>query len=92
MLYRSDSPASRVVEMRKAGELREREFTITREARTPLTYKLAALRAEMDGLVLRLGREWGVASQAAIRAEQISHAIQRLEWVLERESGNPAAI
>jgi len=85
MLYRSDSPASRVVEMRKAGEPREREFTASREAWTPLTYKLAALREEMDGLALRLARECGVASQATVRAEQISHAIQRLEWVLERE-------
>jgi len=73
MLYRSDSPASRVVEMRKAGETRE--LTASRQAWTPLTSKLAALREEMDGLALRLARECGVASEATVRAEHISHAI-----------------
>jgi hypothetical protein len=49
------------------------------------------LRAEMDGLTIRLARERGIASQATIRAEQISHAIQRLEWALQREGGHPTA-
>jgi hypothetical protein len=57
----------------------------------PLAELLARLRAEMDGLTIRLTRERGGASQATIRAEQISHAIQRLEWALERDDGSPTA-
>jgi hypothetical protein len=43
----------------------------------------------MDGLTIKLAREHGRSSQAAVRAEQIAHAIQRLEWALERNDPPP---
>jgi hypothetical protein len=89
MLNRSDS---RVVEIKRPDVSKERDPSfISRNREVPLTELLARLRAEMDGLTIRLARERGVASQATIRAEQISHAIQRLEWALQRDGGNPTA-
>jgi hypothetical protein len=89
MLNRSDS---RVIEMKRPDLSKEGSPSfISRNREVPLTELLAKFRAEMDGLTIRLARERGVASQATIRAEQISHAIQRLEWALERDHGHPTA-
>jgi hypothetical protein len=88
MLNRSDS---RVIEIKRPDVSKERNLSlISRDREVPLAELLARLRAEMDGLTIRLARERGGASQATIRAEQISHAIQRLEWALERD-GSPTA-
>jgi hypothetical protein len=89
VLNRSDS---RVIELKRPDASKERNLSfISRDREVPLTELLARLRAEMDGLTIRLARERGLASQATIRAEQISHAIQRLEWALQREGGHPTA-
>ncbi len=89
MLNRSES---RVIEMKRPQTPKPTDSGfISRNREIPLTIVLARLRAEMDGLTIRLARERGVASQTTIRAEQISHAIQRLEWALQREGGHPSA-
>jgi len=85
-------PESRVIEIKRPDPSKERHPSfISRDREVPLTELLARLRAEMDGLTIRLSRERGVGSQATIRAEQISHAIQRLEWALQRDGGHPTA-
>lgn len=84
-----DSRSPRVVEIRRAAD--PARPSITPPPGLALAAFLAKLRAEMDGLALRLSREHGTASETAVRAEQIAHAIQRLEWALERESGYPPA-
>ncbi len=91
MLNSSDSRTSRVVEMRRPSEPAAKHFSISQAGQRSLPDLLAGLRSEMDGLAIRLAREHGVASQATVRAEQISHAIQRLEWVLERNGEDPSA-
>lgn len=89
MVNRSES---RVIEMKRPDVAKQHDSGfISRSREIPLTVLLSRLRAEMDGLTIRLARERGVASQATIRAEQISHAIQRLEWALQREGGHPSA-
>ncbi len=75
-----------VVEFRRREELREEPaFSILRTNQESLKTLLATLRAEMDGLTLKLARERGKESESAERAEQTAHAIQRLEWALQRE-------
>ncbi len=46
--------------------------------------ELAALRAELNTLAVRLGDHYGAESHAALRAEQASAAVQRLEWALAK--------
>jgi hypothetical protein len=91
MLNRSDLRGARVVEMKRPTEGVPKVLSISQAGQKSLAATLAALRAEMDGLTIRLAREHGADSQATYRAEQVSHAIQRLEWVLQREDGPPAA-
>ena len=52
---------------------------------------LKILRAELNELAISLARERGRTSESAARAEQASHAIERLEWALAREQGHPPA-
>ena len=47
--------------------------------------QLAMLRADVDRLTRSLGNEYGEDNEAALRAEQLSAAIQRLEWALQRQ-------
>jgi hypothetical protein len=49
-----------------------------------LDAQLAALRINIDDLTQILGDEYGGDNEAAHRAEQLSAAIQRLEWALAR--------
>ncbi len=92
MWNKPDSHASRVIEIKRPNASKEHSLDlISRDREIPLPRLLAKLRAEMDGLTIRLARERGGASQATIRAEQISHAIQRLEWALARDDGDPTA-
>jgi hypothetical protein len=91
MLIRSDLHGARVVEMKRPLEAIPKVLSISQMGQKSLPATLAALRAEMDGLTIRLAREHGAESQATVRAEQISHAIQRLEWALQREDGSPTA-
>jgi hypothetical protein len=46
---------------------------------------LAALRVNIDDLTQVLGHEYGGDNEAVQRAEQLSAAIQRLEWALARQ-------
>ena len=46
---------------------------------------LAALRADIDDFSRRLGSEYGEGNEVVQRAEQLSAAIQRLEWALARQ-------
>ncbi len=91
MLKTLDSQSPRVVEIRRSARPEQRHLSVTQMEPRPLKSVLSGLRAEMDGLTIRLAREHGVASQATVRAEQISHAIQRLEWALDRQPGDPEA-
>jgi hypothetical protein len=92
MLNRSDLRGARVVEMKRPAEAAPKVLSVSQQmGEKSLTARLAALRAEMDGLTIRLARELGAESQATYRAEQISHAIQRLEWALQREPTPPTA-
>ncbi|HEX5228485.1 MAG TPA: hypothetical protein VFW44_12275 [Bryobacteraceae bacterium] len=50
-----------------------------------LPSELAALRSEFDRLTYRFTLAWGGENEAAQRAEQLSAAIQRLEWALARQ-------
>ncbi len=90
MLKTVDAKNSRVVEIRRPVESQP-DLELKPAGQRSLKGVLAGLRAEMDGLAVRLARERGLASQPTVRAEQISHAIQRLEWALEREDGYPSA-
>jgi len=47
-----------------------------------LIAELASLRSGIDGLTITLRDKHGVDNEAALRAEQVSAAIQRLEWAL----------
>ncbi|HEX4168154.1 MAG TPA: hypothetical protein VHZ55_22025 [Bryobacteraceae bacterium] len=82
-------PPARVLEFPSAAPAFPPRLTIERNGERALTDNLASLRAEMDGLTIKLAREHGRSSQAAVRAEQIAHAIQRLEWALERNDPPP---
>ena len=86
-MLKSVGPKSpRVVEFRRPNEVQEEAaLSILRNNQGSLSSVLSALRAEMDGLTLKLARERGRNSESAERAEQIAHAIQRLEWALQRE-------
>lgn len=90
MIDESNRPAARVVEITRRANAETRDFTVCSDANRPLTEILAALRSEMDELTIRLAREHGRGSEATLRAEQISNAIQRLEWALNREEPLPA--
>ena len=59
----------------------------------PIDTQLAMLRADVDQLARCLGHEYGEDNEAASRAEQLSGAIQRLEWALQRQGARrrPAA-
>ena len=86
MLKSIEPKTRRVVEFRRREELREEPaFSILKTNQASLHSVLATLRAEMDGLTLKLARERGKESESVDRAEQIAHAIQRLEWALQRE-------
>lgn len=50
----------------------------------PLGMQLAALRANIDELAQKLGDQYRGTDEPMNRAEQLSAAIQRLEWALER--------
>ncbi len=84
MLKTLDAQASRVAEIGGLQNPEQRNLSAAKTESGTLKSVLARLRAEVDGLTIRLGREHGVASQPTVRAEQISHAIQRLEWALDR--------
>jgi hypothetical protein len=62
----------------------------TEQSRDVLATVLSGLRAEFDILSAQLAREYGKASQVVLRAEQISNAVQRLEWALARENSGPS--
>lgn len=80
---------SKVLQMPLRASGRSREL-MTGEGQTSLSSALAVLRAEFDGLSIRLAREYGRESQVVMRAEQISSAVQRLEWALDREDSDPS--
>lgn len=90
MIDELNRPAARVVEITRRPNAGTRDLTVCGDAHRPLTDILATLRSEMDGLTIRLAREHGRSSEATLRAEQISNAIQRLEWALDREEPLPA--
>lgn len=46
--------------------------------------ELARVRSDVDGLAARFASEYGNYSEAVERAEQLSAAIQRLEWAISR--------
>ena len=50
-----------------------------------LDVQLAALRADIDELARSFSDEYDEDSEPVQRAEQLSAAIQRLEWALERQ-------
>ena len=79
----------RVVEIGRRTEVHEPRLIVHTNSRPGLSDALAALRAEMDGLTIKLAREYGRGSQITTRAEEISHSVQRLEWALEREHEGP---
>lgn len=56
-----------------------------------LIAELAALRNGIDGLTARLREKHGDGDQAALRAEQVSAAIQRLEWALSASNSGRSA-
>ncbi len=56
-----------------------------------LEQTVSRLKKEAEGLTMRMIREHGQTSDAALRAEQVAHAVQRLEWALEREIPPPEA-
>ncbi len=56
-----------------------------------LVDELAAIRNYIDGLTATLREEHGDDDQAALRAEQVSGAIQRLEWALCRKRSKRAS-
>ena len=87
MTINSNGP--RVVEIGRHNQAKEARLTICDTGRPGLSAALAGLRAEMDGLTIKLAREYGRGSQIAMRAEEIAHSIQRLEWALEREYDGP---
>ncbi len=82
---------SRVLEFRRSGSSKPPDLRFDGDAERPFAQTLAKLRAEMDVLALSLTRRHGRNSETALRAEQICHAIQRLEWALNREGEHPPA-
>ncbi len=91
MLDKSASIASRVVTIKRTSPVLSQPLTLPQQSYWPLPQVLAGLRSEVDVLTTKLAREHGVASEATVRAEQISHAIQRLEWVLARQNTESTA-
>ena len=53
--------------------------------RDAVDVKLARLRSNVDDFAITLGGEYGENHEAVHRAEQLSAAIQRLEWALARQ-------
>jgi hypothetical protein len=49
-----------------------------------LSTELARTRCDVDGLAARFALEYGSNSEAVDRTEQLSAAIQRLEWAISR--------
>ncbi len=56
-----------------------------------LAIELAALRDEIESLVIRFEIEHGDKSETMQRAEQAAAAIQRLEWAIRRKALTRAA-
>lgn len=51
---------------------------------TALAKELASLRSEVDGLAASLKKDHGEEAEVTVRAEELSAAIQRLEWAVLR--------
>ena len=49
-----------------------------------LAQELANLRVDVDGLAQSLKTDQGETAEVTIRAEELSAAIQRLEWAVTR--------
>ena len=54
-----------------------------------LAKELASLRGDVDGLAAGLKRDQGETAELTVRAEELSAAIQRLEWALCRWQTRP---
>ena len=50
-----------------------------------LNVQLTMLRAHIDELARSLANDYGESDETTLRAEQLSAAIQRLEWALQRQ-------
>jgi hypothetical protein len=88
MFNETRGSAPRIVEITRRGIPEPSGLTVAQKPSRSLPQDLADLRAEMDHLAKRLARERGTDGESTLRAEQISHAIQRLEWALDREEEN----
>jgi hypothetical protein len=56
----------------------------TIEERKRLDEDLALMEEKLQGIIVLMRDSYGKNSQAAIRADEIAGAIQRLKWELER--------
>lgn len=56
-----------------------------------LANELARLRVDVDGLAANLKKDRGEDAEVTIRAEELSAAIQRLEWAILRWQPQEAA-
>ena len=57
---------------------------LTQIDKSALSKELATLRGDVDGLAASLKREQGETAEVTVRAEELSAAIQRLEWAISR--------
>ena len=57
--------------------------------RSALATELASLRSDVDGLAQSLKLDQGEAAEVTVRAEELSAAIQRLEWAITRTRPGP---
>ncbi len=67
------------------------EIEFTTENLNALVAELANLRGGMDGLAAALRQKFGADAPAATPCEQVSAALQRLEWTLSSSKNKRAS-
>ena len=76
---------SRVVRFPRSSPMPPKNFSVAGTDLTGVAADLTRLREELESLIAELERAYGGENQVTLRAEQVSGALQRLEWALERQ-------
>jgi hypothetical protein len=76
---------SRIVQVPRSAPNPPKNFVISTTNWASLAGDIAQLRADVDDLIADFERDCGCENQITLRAEQVSGALQRLEWAIQRE-------
>ena len=80
---------NRAVGAPRAMPMPPKDFGSLGAGATNIASDVAQLRAEMESLIADFGEKYGEENPITLRAEQVSGALQRLEWALERHQQKP---